>query len=137
MDEQRRHAARDRAGAIWLAGFGLGLLARAADLPQGVRIAVAVAWGGALLVAVLQWLVLATRDGSVARDAPDYLWAAVALAGIALACAGATAVVLLLAGEPVTANRVAGWALIGTVVVLVTYWLRRAWRPPRARRRRR
>jgi hypothetical protein len=99
MDEDRRHAARDRAATIWFAGYALGLIGQVVDLPRALRIPVAVAWGAALAAAALQWIMLAVRDGSLARAVPDYLWAAVALAGIALACAGSAIAVLLIAAR--------------------------------------
>ncbi len=57
------------------------------------------------------------------RALPDYLYGALSLFLIAAGCAATALLALLVAGAEVTVDRVTGWAGIGTLAVLVVYWL--------------
>lgn len=79
-----------------------------------------------------QWLTHAVRDGALARALPDHLYAALTLAVIAVGCAATALLALLAIGADVTAERVTGWAAVGTFAMLVVYWLARAAKALRA-----
>jgi hypothetical protein len=122
-----RHKARNAFWVVYCAGFLLGLLAPAVDLPDVIRIGVVVVWCAALALTGGAWLMHAIRDGALRRALPDYLYAGLGLAAIALGCAATALLGLLAVGADVTVERVTGWAAIGTFAVLVTYWVAR-WR---------
>jgi len=118
-----RDHARERFANWWGLGMIAALLAVLLSAPLEVRIGVAAVWLAVAVHLGLAWLRLAIAGGELRRALPDYGWALLSLLLIAVGCAAVAAVVLLVAGEPLTSTTVGTGAFFGVVVVLAGWWL--------------